>query len=207
MNPSEAARTLALVEGLEKRLRTLENAVKSDGTCARLRLKLERAEAEVRARVRPDMNSIHAELRPMRDALKAWEAASANAAAADAPLDHTRRVSMTLVPRLKRPRHDARSDWSSERVVLARYGPLELLWWQSGKSWVDQLQGHQAFGGTLMAKNISDNRDVLGNEFAKGGRLSRARLLSLAGKINAFFGIPDVAENLDWKQTLIIEDL
>lgn len=129
----------------------------------------------------------------------------------DGKLDYERKVRFVSIPRVERPRSENGMDWERTRMVLVRYGFRELWWLRSGKCWVDQLVGYASTGGGLIKARFEhgafQGRGVEYNHMSDGGRLSKALILSHSNEINSHFGIPDVAENINIKETLVVEEL
>lgn len=191
-------------EELDQQLKELREAWKRDPDVLRLREELRKAENDAQNRNREQIGR----LAGMRhDAFQDYERiANADKLASGPGVDYARKVIYTLVDRIERPRREYGSDWDGKRIVIARYGDKELLWWRSGKSWKDQLQGHQHRCGQLMLQNFgTPRRDY--HYLKEGGRMSKALFMEHAGEINQFFGIPDVAENCHIKKTLLVSDV
>ncbi len=204
------------VTDLKRQLEPLRDRWKRDPRVLRLKVLLEQAERIARNR---DHNEIIRLQNALKDAEKEHDRAIDAAKHADAAgIDFNRKVTLTQVDRIERPRSEGGVDWSNTRMVLARYGDKELWWMRSGKHWGDLLRGYVSHGGDLILFDHDDKRMRAQGDYGRcgkrleglqdlGGRLSKARIMEHAGKINAFFGVPDVAENCHIKKTLIVSDV
>jgi|SRR6185295_12260429 len=99
------------------------------------------------------------------------------------------------------PRVSGGVDWGRPRWVLARH-KTKVLFWTPGHAVSGGVMGSFYSDGSLSlideAKGYSTVRHI-----AQGGRLSRARMMENADKIDAYFGC-EVATQIDTRRTLVI---
>lgn len=116
---------------------------------------------------------------------------------------------------LNEPRIDSRTaflrcgiDYGSDARVLLVKG-LKRLVWTKGSTTLIGIRGcgHVTTPCTLMLREFKHDGDQLSpgrsETLLSGGRLSRARLLSVAKEIDQAFG-EGITEQLDYRQTRII---
>lgn len=111
---------------------------------------------------------------------------------------------MRLIPRITSPRMDWDNgvNFGKEGVVLVIKGNLRLVW-QPGSSYWSGLSGNQYSPSGMSLRGLPGYRDGL-DIYRKGGRLSKALVVSLAEAIDKHFG-EGVAAAINPKMTLMIE--
>lgn len=106
-----------------------------------------------------------------------------------------------------RKRHTLGVDWGGPIKVLAQFGKIEL-WKTPGTSISRGACGKEYVSGELLLVADGDEYhrgklDVRHEVLQEGGRLSKVKLLALAPRIDAFFGLEGLAARLDQRKTLL----
>lgn len=207
------------LNALSTRKTTVEQLIRTDPGIRAAEERLEKERRHVKAFIREFNSQYDEEVEPLRRLVETYEKAEEERIASG-QLRYNLNPTFTLVDRIERPRYEGGSDWSNTRIVLARYGSKELQWVRSGSHWGDMLVGTVSHGFSLMTMDYSrrdgagplhkyllyaDDREDRKPVEMQGVRRMSKRVIQFYGpQIDLFFGIPDVAANINHQKTLII---